>query len=237
MTDGVPNSSEPEALTGSSLQLCPVCDESSPDGAIMCWACYHPLPGENGEGVELHRRMQERRLAARQARRHQVFDSLPLLGAALLVALGYARKSRVPLAGLGLMALAANRARSSVHDFKIEFMGRTLTGGAQVTVEEAPTKRITDTILLYAVRDGASKIRLRAGTGIVVHYLIGDEWVEQMKIPGYIWKDLRAHLIGQSDNWTRPVPFEMDGQRFEFAGEFKRERELPLEVVTLSLLD
>ncbi len=55
----------------------------------------------------------------------------------------------------------------------------------------------------------------------------------QMRIPSSVWRDLCTHLVERSDGWTRPIVFEMDEKRFEFSPHFERERELPLETLTL----
>lgn len=190
----------------------------------------------------LRLRRQHEREARREERLQGFFDCLPLGGALLLIASGYARKIRPILAGLGLLAFAAHYAKSNMKDFKIEFLGRVLLG-AKVEAEAedededegSPIKRITDTILLYAVRDGASQIRLRAGIGIQVHYLIKDEWQEQMKMPSYVWNDLCVYLQEQSDDLTRPVIFQFEEKRFEFFPDFRRNFELPLETLILTL--
>ncbi len=174
--------------------------------------------------MQAWRRQHERRMRW-EARREQFFDVLPLGGILMLVASGYARKNRVALAGAGLFAIAASAwaNREKARQSRLEAEGGT------------PSERIANTLLLYAVRDGASQIRLRAGVCIVVHYFVGGEWQEQMKIPGYIWCDLCAHFIHQSESWKRPIAFEMDGKRCEFSPHFERERDLPLETLTLSL--
>lgn len=233
MNDSLPAPEEAWAFAQSQLKICPKCGESNPSEAVMCWACYRPLPAAGVDVAEHRREVRKvRRQIERRARLeihlHQTFETFPVVGVGLLIASGYARKHRVAVGVSGLLALAANFVWSQ----------RKEVLRARLQAEEGkPIERITDTLLLYAVRDGATQIRLRAGLDIHVHYLISDEWVEQMRIPSYIWKDLCAHLIEGSDNWKRPVPFGMDEKRFEFSPEFVRERELPLETLTLSLLD
>lgn len=229
MTDSLPTPEEAWAFNESRNKFCPKCGETNLADAVICWACYSALARIDDEAAydrAANSRRQHERRARWEVHLHTGFDALPVVGVLLLIASGYAQKSRFPLLVSGLLALGACLVRST----RIE--------RAQARAEEeTPIQRITNTILLYAVRDGASQIRLRAGIDVHVSYLIDDEWQEQMELPAYVWKDLRAHLIEQSDNWTRFVAFQMNGHRFEFAGKFKRESELPLETVMLSLLD
>lgn len=111
-----------------------------------------------------------------------------------------------------------------------------LAQGKRIGQDEG-TERIANTILLYAVEDGATKIRLRAGIGVHAHLFIKGEWRELMRIPGFAWRDLRAHFLHRSARWTHPFFLEANEQRFEFEATFEREFDLPLETLTLFLLN
>ena len=221
MTDSLPTPEEQREFNRSRHQDCPKCGEDNPIEAVMCWACYAPL-GTQAEAA-LEQRQAHERAFRFENRLEEFFGALPFGGIALLVTSGYVRKVRLPLIGAGLLLLASSFAWSKRNEAR-----------ARIQAEEGrPIERITDTILLYAVRDGASEIRLRAGVGIQLHYFIDDDWKEQMRIPGYVWNDLRAHLQEKSDNFERPVVFEMDNKRAEFLVHF--ESAFPLETLLLSL--
>ncbi len=224
MTDSLPTPEEQWEFNRSRHQDCPKCGEDNPIEAVMCWACFAPL-GLEAEAAQA--KQQARQRAVRfEKRLEEFFCALPFGGIALLITSGYVRKVRLPLIGAGLLLLALSFGWSK---------RSAATAARSQAQEPSPIERITDTFLLYAVRDGASKIRLRAGIGVHVHYLIGDQWQEQMRIPGFVWNDLRTHLLGQSDKWTRPIVFETGGSRAEFSPHFEREHDLPLETITLSL--
>lgn len=224
MTDSLPTADEQWEFNRSRHQDCPKCGEDNPIEAVMCWACYTPL----GSGAAVEAARKKRQAHERATRLEDFFCyALPFAGIALFIASGYARKIRFPLVGVGLLS------------FLLSFVWskrRNVIHARNQAQESSPIEGITNTFLLYAVRDGASKIRLRTGIGTCIHYLIGEEWREQMKLPIYIWSPLCDHLLGQSDNWTRPIVFESEGARFEFSPHFERERDLPLETLTLSLL-
>lgn len=72
--------------------------------------------------------------------------------------------------------------------------------------DDDPIKRIFNTILQFAIAGGVRQIRieLRRGVpiegapegneGIVVSYLFGADWKEQMKMPGYVHTDLLGEI-------------------------------------------
>ena len=58
-----------------------------------------------------------------------------------------------------------------------------------------PIMRITNTILMYGIRDGATRIRVeKHALGVRVDYEIHGEWHEQMKVPAHVWEELWEHL-------------------------------------------
>ncbi|RYG53547.1 hypothetical protein EON80_32600 [bacterium] len=217
----------------SDSRCCPKCGEDNPEEALLCWACYTPLASPEklqNDGGALREDNATKRL---EINIHQ--DAADVLRLTLLVssllswlASGYVPRRRGVLIGTGIACLVA-----LVGWFKWD--ERVAARQSALAEGEDPTARILDTILLYAVRDGASQVRLRAGVRVWVHYLIDGEWHEQMHIPAYVWEPLSSLLIEKSDSWKQNFTFEADGKPFELWPEFTRERDEPVETVTLTL--
>ena len=206
----------------------------------MCWSCYGPLSGEGGA--------REKALAAREAetlgkqdknlrvRRWERIENVKCvartglfvcsLGAITLS--GYFPDHRLVLVSVGAACAVAVIAWGR-WDNHVAARQRSADG------DENPLERIINTILLYAVRDGATQIRLRAGLGIRVDYLIKDEWQEQMRIPSYVWMPIREMLLQTTNQWQKAVPFRCEEKIFEFWPEFRHDHEYPCDELTLTL--
>lgn len=85
--------------------------------------------------------------------------------------------------------------------------GEVESGGAMA--EEAPIIRIVNTILLYALRDGASDIHIEPQQkGVRIRYRIDGVLHEQMKIPQYVLNPLisRVKIMSEMNIAERRVP-------------------------------
>ena len=85
--------------------------------------------------------------------------------------------------------------------------GEIETGGT--LVDEAPIIRIVNTILLYALRDGASDIHIEPQQkGVRIRYRIDGVLHEQMKIPQYVLNPLisRIKIMSEMNIAERRVP-------------------------------
>ena len=192
----------------SDTKICHKCGEGNPHDAVMCWACYAPLPvARTPANLEVRRkrdaamRADQRRECWRR-RSELLLSFLPAYGVLLLILSGYLAECRTFFVAVALTCFAAHHVRS-----KHEEAQRT----QQLAEQGEPVERIANTIFYYALRDGARTIILRAGVmGVECEYLIGDEWKEQMHIPPTIWEPLRDHLAARSGNWEHPFPFEQE---------------------------
>lgn len=99
-------------------------------------------------------------------------------------------------------------------------------------MENESVIRLTNTILLYAVRDGAREIRLHAGV-LGVQVLCSDEgkWREEAPLPLSLWDDVKARIALMSENWDTPIRLAMQGTSFLCAARL--EREFPHETIVL----
>jgi len=82
------------------------------------------------------------------------------------------------------------------------------TGGAALA-EEAPIIRIVNTVLLYALKDGASDIHVEPqAKGVRIRYRIDGVLHEQMKIPQYVLNPLisRIKIMAEMNIAERRVP-------------------------------
>ena len=223
--------------------VCPKCGEENPQEAVMCWSCFATLPGIDGAGERaraereaearrsdakrLHIRRQEQREKAKDAARAAL-----LVGAlASWLASVYFPERRGALIGTGAACVVA-LASWLKWEKRAPIKSSLATEDAD---EDDPTRRILNTFLLYAVKDGASQVRLRAGIGVRVHYLIGDEWHEQMRLPAFIWEPLHALLLKTTNDWQSPIPFEKNEIPVEFWPQWKTDPEYPIQIVTLTL--
>ena len=154
-----------------------------------------------------------------------VVRAFPPSAIVLLIASGYARRGRWAFITAGLTALGVSYG----------WKNRAPKSRTPEVEEKPPVERLLNAIVHYAMRDGATKIRLRAGHGVVVHYLINDKWKEQMRIPpSFAWIKIRVVLKERTGNWKHPTFFEIEEKAFRFMPNF--EHEFPLETLTLSLL-
>jgi type IV pilus assembly protein PilB len=83
-----------------------------------------------------------------------------------------------------------------------------LAGGPQLA-DEAPIIRIVNTILMYAIKDGASDIHIEPQQkGVRVRYRIDGVLHEQMKVPQYVLNPLvsRIKIMGDMNIAERRVP-------------------------------
>ena len=157
-------------------KICPKCGEASPQDAVMCWACYMPLAGKKSVS-DLKFQKQARALLRAEKRKqklsgwsHAFFSSLTICGVLLLILSGYVPKYRAFLMATGMAYFVVSFVWGKYQQARHE---------RQLVEEGKPIERIANTILYYALRDGAGAITLRAGVmGIECEYLIGDEWKE-----------------------------------------------------------
>ena len=227
----------------SNLIPCHQCGEENIQEAVMCWSCFASLPGINGAGeraraereAESRRREAKRLYIRRQEQREKAKDAARaalFFGAlASWLASGYFPKRRSALVGTGAVCVVALASW-------LKWEKRASTNPSLATEhadEDDPIHRILNTFLLYAVKDGASQIRMQAGIGIRVQYLIGDEWHEQMRLPAFVWEPLHALLLKTTDNWQSPIPFEKNEMPVEFWPQWKTDPEYPIQIVTLTL--
>ena len=206
--------------------VCPHCGEENPANATMCWACYSPLPGTDYANAQARARQNEKI-------KNAACWGLGFGALASWLASGYFPKRRGTLIGAGAAATATIFAWGKWDEHKLK--NRSLP--KQDDEDQDPIHRILNTILLYAARDGATQIRVRAGLNVRVHYLINDEWQEQIRIPDYIWMPMRKLLLQTTNQWQKAVPFQHDEKTFEFWPEFKhnRDSEYPYDELMLSL--
>lgn len=190
-------------------KICPKCGEANPQDAVMCWACYIPLSAEGSPAnSEFRRKANVLRRAEQWRERRRIwsaafFSTLPVYGVLLLIASGYVPECRALFIVTGIACFIASHTWSNYQQRQ----------RARYLAEEGePVERIANTILYYALRDGARTIVLRAGVmGVECEYRIENEWRPEMHIPPYVWEPLRDHLAGRSDNWEHPIPFEQQG--------------------------
>ena len=152
---------------------CPKCGEKNPAGELVCWACYSNLSStEERSGLQ-----------------QRVPDWVVFSGIGLLISSGWLpRRMKWPAATVGLTAIGGvlcwDKWRSQrQHEAEIR------------RLEAEKPKRLADTILFYAFRDGATAIRLekRAHT-LQVDYRIEGEWQQQMNPDGSLWPGLRGYF-------------------------------------------
>lgn len=89
-----------------------------------------------------------------------------------------------------------------------ELSPESVAGGAAIA-DEAPIIRIVNTILLYALRDGASDIHIEPQSkGVRIRYRIDGVLHEQMKIPQYVLNPLisRIKIMAEMNIAERRVP-------------------------------
>ncbi|BCM92431.1 hypothetical protein IAD21_04311 [Abditibacteriota bacterium] len=146
----------------------------------------------------------------------------------MLLTSGYFPQNRAALIGVGMVGIATWVGWT-------KWTNRPAIHQAIREQEKENTARYLDSLLVIAMSEGASQVRLRAGIGIQVDSLVNGEWHELMRLPAFVWKTLRPLLIEKSRNWQRAIQFELNGDRFDFWPEFAREAEHPIETVLLTL--
>ncbi len=193
--------------------ICLKCGEGNPPEALLCWACYTPLPGKDAGPAE------SRRMREDWQKAQYTLEVAPLvtmggctLGGALALSglTALAKRSPVGAAGvcgalLGLSAIMVSYRREQkeqpeaepVSPRRVTVLSTSLAD--QHSEDEPPIARIANTILLYAAKDGASEIAVESQLrALRVRYLINGEWHEQMKIPSYVGDELAAEFKGRA---------------------------------------
>lgn len=177
----------------------------------MCWACYAPL-SDGKHSSDLRKKENRRKVWRGMMEAAPPMAILFLFGASGWVPREYGGYFLAVAVGVPVLSLLIEGVQRLRNRFKVApepppkpkgpllLDPHAITNGAALADEE-PIVRIAGTVILYALKDGADTIRLSHGVrGVRVQYHIGSEWVEQMKIPGYVWKPLRDYL------WELPVP-------------------------------
>ncbi|RYX84342.1 type II secretion system protein GspE [bacterium] len=107
--------------------------------------------------------------------------------------------------------LASNNKKKKKDDTPKEETGSTEVGGGEggELADEAPIIRIVNTVLLYALRDGASDIHIEPQQkGVRIRYRIDGVLHEQMKIPQYVLNPLisRIKIMSEMNIAERRIP-------------------------------
>lgn len=164
--------------------ICRKCGEDNPAEAVMCWACYTPISGREGESNTPP-------TAANQVL-WSIASGASVVVPAVLIVAGCLRSRgalRTLFCFLGAVLASLHICRISLERAADQKRANADDG------DLSPIERIANAILIQAVKDKASSIRVQAfQRGCAVHYLIQGEWREQMKVPKYIWKPLMSHL-------------------------------------------
>ena len=198
---------------------CPQCREPNPENASQCWQCRYDF------------------------QKPAPFFVTPkfILGVVFLAFSGWL-PSPLNAISLGFGLLIIGRWLSvGQHNFVRQFAPEEIeipnANSSDLLrsyddTDEAPIARIVNTILHYALRDGATRIYLdKHAKGIGVFYKVGDEWREQMKIPNYIWVPVREYL----QNWAQSRQIVGRGQGIGiYSGHFSchaKEQNCEVELI------
>ena len=174
-------------VPGNHLK-CPQCGESSPKGAAMCWACYQPF--DNGDSGNQRPVIMNMMNPVHWWELEALLLRKPFLTSAIGVGLlghGISRRSwrglTTALPGIALLCVTLNHF----------YTRRRPKHGDEADVE--PIVRIADTILLYAIKDGADSVEMvPKERGLAVFYNINGEPREQMKLPIYVHDPILEEL-------------------------------------------
>lgn len=193
----------PESIE-TKEQICPKCGEGNPAEAVMCWACYTPLsgaqpgtlPAKRGGPISAHEPETTSRFPQIAWWRDKANDVAPFLLVGSLISSGWWRgKTRYGVLSAASAIVAFVMARQKLDEIKSRRRNPDLENSL------SPIHRIVDTILLYAVKDNASQVRItRHERGVQVEYQIESEWREQMKIPLYVWYQLQNELQTRAES-------------------------------------
>ncbi|MBW3636833.1 MAG: hypothetical protein KY445_10280 [Armatimonadetes bacterium] len=199
-------------------KICPRCGEENPSEAVMCWSCYTPL---QDDGLQT-----ERHFPSLDWWRDRAATAVPYLLVAGLVSSGWWRgKTRFWVLGTCVGVVAWGFAREK----------RDQSRQKQEAIDQGdPIERIGNTILFYALKDRATRIRLtRQEYGIQVEYEIGGQWIVQMKIPGYVWEPLRDEFVQRA----RQQPFAFSQEQHSAHFRLRILIEPPHEEIMLTTVE
>ena len=176
------------------LKKCPKCGEESPTEAVMCWSCYSTFPGSNPAPIRTFPGEEELHFPKFRWWQDKAEIAVPVAVVASLISSGWWRgKTRFWVLGASLGCIAAMKATEK----------RAEAPTQDPRDLDSPIVRIADTVLLYALKDEATKVRVtKQEFGIDVEYKITNRWHMQMKIPGYVWKPLKNEFETRAGNGT-----------------------------------
>jgi len=203
---------------------CLRCGEENPPQATLCWACYTPRNEKSQGRVDT-----EARRRRRDKIQGWIFQILFFGGGAAFVASGYIVPKRRQLLGVG--TLAATALGVWMNWDKIQTKRQQAEVARHPSVE--PFVRIANTILRCGANDGATQMRLKAGTiGVLLQSEIEGEWRDEIQMPSSMWNDLRGHLWSVTRNWKEPIQFRIGAQGSRFSA--RMERAYPYETLILT---
>lgn len=231
-------------LRGGPAQVCPECGEENAAEAVMCWACYQPLRSTAFGPGPFARTM----VSDRPAWLSLLFDFDRSLGIILFILSGWVpRPLALYVIEAGLISILGPQLLGCLRDWRerkrlkaqqAKYWRYPESSVWVITPHELdsdspPIVSILNTLLLYAFKAGADRIRLSMySKGLAVHYRIEGDWQEQMKLPSYVEKDLRERLRFVADqeklhSQSGKVKFAFEGRIYEVEYEETEEDSVP----------
>ena len=201
----------------------------------MCWACYTPLSGVTPDTIRLNDNEPELPFDTPKRRVLQWWEDNSAnvagwLWVGLMTSSGWwPRKKRYWVLGAGSSVAAW---LFTQHKRDAERL-RHQDGNRDRRDLQSPIVRIADTILLYALKDSATQVRIsKQEDGVLVQYEIGGEWHDQMRIPHYVWAALKNEFTIRAGSGA--IDFSQDGRDRRFGLRILVEP--PHEEISLRLL-
>jgi hypothetical protein len=181
----------------------------------MCWNCYHSFQKD-----------EQPHFRSLDWWRDKAKTAAPYLLVAGLASSGWWRgKTRFLVLGTCAGVLAWSFAREKREQSRQR---------QEAILQGDPVERIVNTILFYALKDGATRIRLtRQEWGFQVEYEIDGQWNLQMKIPGYVWQPLQNELVQHA----KQQPFHFSQEQYSADFRLRIVSEPPHEEIMLTIVD
>lgn len=162
---------------------CLRCKENNVPDAVWCWNC----------GAELKPRTEA------TDNTNSIFSALMLAGLAASASSGWwSRRARLPILGVGALVAAAPFALDKLEEKQDRERAEDDERRGIFHSWEAPVARISNQILLRAIKEPGTTIWLRENGNVVVSYQVGENWRQGAVLPAYVWLALRNDLLNRA---------------------------------------
>ena len=162
--------------------VCLSCKDLNLPDAVWCWNCGDPLSHQKKPSDD-----------------YSLFSALLLAGFSIAASSGWwSRRARSPILGAGALVAATPFALEKLDERKQRKTDRENERRGISFSCEAPAVHLANQILVRAIVEKTSEIRLRESGNVIVRYKSGEAWLQAAVLPAHVWLALRTALLDRA---------------------------------------